>query len=408
MSFRPHLLGPWRRAFQISLAALVALIPFLGINGNALLRLDIPTLTLELLGHRFRIEELYLAWLFVLGLIFLFLFSTLIMGRVWCGWACPQTSLADLSEKLFATKWLRPFRHLITFLVSLWVGATFVWYFLSPADFFALLIVGKLGAWPLGTTLVVAAFVFLDFIFVGRLFCREFCPYGRFQTLLVDQGTLCLQATPDHLKRCIDCKSCLRVCPTGIDIRQGYQIECINCARCLDACRIVMARRGEEGIVRYTFGARDLTWKALLTPKSIGLGLLVVFIGLGTLFLGSHRATASFKIGRSSLIASRLTEGGRQLTFFSGSIASRRQTPQQFTLSVSNQAGETLPIKGLTEFTLFGNEKRDLTLAVESPIVRGGKPLPITFRLVAEQDGSQIDVAAYLAPADFANTNKLK
>ncbi|MDD5758100.1 MAG: 4Fe-4S binding protein [Desulfobulbaceae bacterium] len=408
MSSRPHLLGPWRRTFQICLAALVALIPFLGVNGKALLRLDIPALTLELIGHRFRIEELYLAWLFVLGLIFLFLFLSLIMGRVWCGWACPQTSLADLSEKLLAKKGLRPFRHLIAFLVSLWAGATFVWYFISPGDFFDLLIAGKLGSWPLGTTLIVAAFVFLDFIFVGRLFCREFCPYGRFQTLLVDQGTLCLQATPEQLKRCIDCKSCLRVCPTGIDIRQGYQIECINCARCLDACRVVMARRGEEGIIRYTFGVNDLTWKAMLTPKSIGLGLLVVVIGLTTLFLASHRATASFEIGRSSLISSRLTEGGRQLTFFRGSIASRRQTPQQFILSASSQTGEPLTIKGSTNFTLLGNEKRDLSLAVDTPIIRGGKPLPITFTLVVKEDGSQIEVKAYLAPADLTNQNASK
>lgn len=408
MSFRPHLLGPWRRAFQISLAVLLALIPFLRVDGNALLRLDIPSLTLELIGHRFRIEELYLAWLFVLGLIFLFLFITLIMGRVWCGWACPQTSLADLSEELFAKKGLRPYRHLIIVLVSLWAGATFVWYFISPSDFFVLLFAGKLGAWPLGTTLVVAACVFLDFLFVGRLFCREFCPYGRFQTLLVDQGTLCLQATPEHLKRCIECKSCLRVCPTGIDIRLGYQIECINCARCLDACRVVMARRGEEGIIRYTFGVNDLSWKAMLTPKSIGLGLLVASIGLGALFLGSHRPTASFKIGRSNFIASRLTEGGRQLTFFSGSIASRRQTPQQFLLSATSQAGETLTIKGATQFTLTGNEKRDLSLAVDTPIITGGNPLPITFRLLAKEDGSQIDVKAYLAPADLTHQNIAK
>jgi len=373
-----------------------------------MLRLNIPALTLELAGHRFRIEELYLAWLFVLGLIFVFLLLTLALGRVWCGWACPQTSLADLIEKLNKSKGLRPYRYFITLFVSLWAGATFVWYFISPFDFFSRLGAGQLGGWPLGTTLVVAALLFVDSTVVGRLFCREFCPYGRFQSLLVDQGTLCLQAPAEQLKRCIDCKSCLRVCPTGIDIRQGYQIECINCARCLDVCRTVMAKRGEEGIIRYTFGVNDLGWRALLTVKTVGIALIVAVIGLSTVFLASHRASASFKIGRSSQLASRVTEGGQQRTFFSGSIASRRQTPQQFTLSVTNQAGQALAIKGSTHFELAGNEKRDITLAVESPIISGSSPSPITFSLLTEEDGSRIDVAAYLTPAEPGNTNTSK
>jgi polyferredoxin len=402
------LIGPWRRAFQFTLAALVAVVPFLGMNGTAFLRMNIPALTLELLGHRFRIEELYLAWLFVLGLIFLFLLLTLVLGRVWCGWACPQTIVTDLLDKLNKNRGLRPFRHLITFFISLWVGATFVWYFISPFDYCSRLYAGQLGGWPLGTSLVVAALVLVDFTIIGRLFCREFCPYGRFQSLLVDRGTLCLQAPADQLGRCIDCKSCLRVCPTGIDIRRGYQIECINCARCLDACRGVMAKRGEAGIIRYTFGVGDLGWQALLTPKTMGLAFIVTAIGLSTVFLASHRASASFKIGRSSLLSSRLTEGGHQRTFFSGSIASRRQTPQQFILSASNQVGQALAIKGVTHFELAGNEKRDITLAVDSPIVSGLSPSPITFSLVKEEDGSRIDVAAYLTPAepDHANTPK--
>ena len=396
---KPHLLGPWRRAFQFGLATLVAGIPFLQINGHALLRLDLPALTLELVGQRFRIEELYLAGLFVLGLLFLFLLLTLTLGRVWCGWVCPQTSLADLAEKLLKDKRLHPLRHLLSALLSLWAGATFVCYFISPLDFWNRLSAGQLEGWPLGTTLVVAALIFVDLTFVGRLFCREFCPYGRFQCVLVDQGTLCLQAQPDQLKRCIDCKSCLRVCPTGIDIRQGYQIECINCARCLDACRTVMAKRGEAGIIRYRFGVNGQGWRALLTAKTGGLTLIVLAIALSTSFLANHRAAASFRLGRSSTVNSRLTEGGHQRTFFSGSIVNRRQTPQQFTLSLVKQTGEALAIKGPTHFDLAGNEKRDITLAVDSPVISGLTPSPITFSLLAEQEGSRLEVAAFLSPA---------
>ena len=400
MPFYPQLIGPRRRLLQLALATLVAGMPFVSIHGNAFLRLDIPGLTLELVGHRFRIEELYLAWLFVLGLIFVFILMAMTLGRVWCGWACPQTALSDLAEVLIKKKALRPFRHLGYLLISLWGGATFVWYFISPFDFMGRLVNGQLWVWPAGTTITVATLLMVDLTFVRRLFCRAFCPYGRFQTVLADKGTLTLQAHPDHIQRCIDCKACLRGYATAIDIRRGYQIECISCARCLDACRTVMARRGEEGITRYTFGQDDLGWRAILTAKTVGVALMVAVIGATTIFLASHRASATFRIGRSVMVASRLTEGGRQFTFFSGSIVNRREKPQQITLSVSSSTGEAVTIKGTTQFTLAGNEKRDINLAVDSPVVSGNRPVPITFSLLSGEDGSRIDIAAYLTAAE--------
>lgn len=381
------------------MTALVAIIPFLRIKGNALLRVDIPALTLELVGHRFRIEEFYLVWLLTLWLIVLFLLLALTLGRIWCGWACPQTALSDLADWLDKKRVLKPFRLLGYLLVSLWAGGTVVWYFIPPFEFFRRLRGGELGPWPTGALLTIAVLVCVDLVLVRRLFCREFCPYGRFQTVLTDKGTLTLQAHPDHSKRCLDCKACLRVCPTEIDIRKGFQIECINCARCLDACRQVMAKRGEEGIIRYTFGERDLGWSALLSVKTVGLTLLLLALGGIVLYLASHRATASFKIGRSVQLASRLTESGRQFTFFSGSIANRREGTRHFALTVRSGQGEPLAIKGPAQLELAGSEKRDLNLAVESPVVTGPDPLPITFTLLSAEDGSRLEVRAFLTPA---------
>jgi len=400
--------GPWRRAFQWSLAALLAATPFLSTQDVAILRLDIPALTLELAGHRFRIEELYLVWLFILSLIFLFLLTTLLLGRVWCGWACPQTALSDLGEWLYRRQWPQVIRHLGFLLVSLWSGATFVWYFMAPAEYLTLLAGGQLGVWPLGTTVVIASMVFIDLTMIRRLFCRDFCPYGRFQTILLDRGTLTLQAKAEDLRRCIDCKSCLRVCPTGIDIRAGYQIECINCARCIDACRKVMARRGEEGIIRYTFGQADLGWTSIFSVKTLALALIALTLGSATLFLASHRPTASFKIGRAAQLPSRLTGNGRQQTFFNGSIANRRETQEEFTITVSGSAEQTLSIKGPATFTLAGNEKRDITLAVDSPRIPGPAPMPITFVLATAAGGPPLTIAAYLTPAADSGANTPK
>lgn len=402
----PHSFGPWRRAFQCFLSALLALIPFLSIHGIALLRVDIPTLTLELAGHQFRIEELYLLLLFILALIFLFILTTLILGRVWCGWACPQTALSDVADWLSKHKIFRPLRHLGFLVLSLWAGATFVWYFMPPGQYFSLLAAGQLGIWPLGTTMVITGLILVDFTFIRRLFCRDFCPYGRFQTVLVDKGTLTLQAPAEELRRCIDCKSCLRVCPTGIDIREGYQIECINCARCLDACRKVMAKRGEQGIIRYTFGLDDMGWTSILSVKTVAIALIVILIGSAAIFLASHRPAANFKIGRAAMLPSRLTDNGRQQTFFNASITNRRETPEMFTLAVTDHSTRPLTIKGPANFTLTGNEKRDLTLAVDSPRILGPTPLPITFTLVAAGDESKIAISAYLTPAEDNGSQK--
>lgn len=383
----------------MTLAALVAIIPLIRIQGRPLFRIDIPALALEMGGHSFRIEEFYLVWLLVLGLIFLFVLLALTLGRAWCGWGCPQTALCDLTDWLTHNSPWRRFRHLLYLLVSLWLGVTVVWYFVPPFEFFNRLHQGRLGGWPAGTVVTITALTYFNLTAVRRLFCREFCPYGRFQTVLTDQGTLTLQVPPDHRHRCLECKACLRACPTGIDIRQGLQIECINCARCLDACRTVMARRGEEGIIRYTFGPHDLGGSALIIAKRVGLGLLVIAIAVTTLYLASHRAPASFRIGRSPALASRTTEKGQQLTFFSGSIANRRETTQRFTLRVTTAQGHPLTIKGRDHFTLTGNEKRDLTLAVESPPITGATPMPITFTLLVEGGTARIEADAFLAPA---------
>lgn len=385
---------------QLAIVALVTVTPFIRIRGISLLRLDIPALTMELAGHRFRIEELYLVWLAALGFILLFILMALTLGRVWCGWACPQTILSDLSEWLIKKKLPGRIRSGLYLLASLWAGATVVWYFLSPYEFLERLASGRLGVWPIGTLLTVATLTLINLLWVRRLFCREFCPYGRFQTVLTDNGTLTIQAQPAHLQRCLNCNSCLKVCPTGIDIRRGFQIECISCGRCLDACRRVMAKRGEEGIIRYTFGQADLGWRSLLTVKTVGLALLVATIGATALFLASHRATASFRIGRSALVASRLTEEGRQHTFFSGSITNRRETVRHFSLTAAAANGEPLIVKGPTHFTLAGNEKRSLNLAIDSPAITGPGPQPITFRLLTAEDGSRLEIDAYLAPAE--------
>ena len=379
-SIRPHRLGPWRQLFQWVCTLTLLAVPFVRIDGSSLLRLDLPTLSLLAFGHTFRIEELYLFLLFTIVIVLGFLLVTLALGRAWCGWACPQTTLVDLAEGFarligvqvtagrFAGKvWQKSVLQLFYLAVALLVAANLVWYFVSPYDFFARLQAGDLGGAVLLTLAVTAAVFWFDLAFIRRLLCREFCPYGRFQSVLVDPGTLTLRFHPDEAQRCIRCNACVRACPTGIDIRRGYQIECINCGRCLDACREVMARRNQPGIIRYTFGMENKGLKALLNVRTV-LVLVALTVIMTTLVLSAvHLPAANIKLSRTAAPPRHLDDG-RLVNFFTAYVTHRETAPETYTLSAHLANGAPLEIRGATtDLRLAPGERRRLDFAVVAP-----------------------------------------
>jgi len=406
----PPRLGPWRRTFQWCTSLLLLAIPFIRSGGQSLLRLDIPTLSLQLFGSTLHLEELYLFLLLALALIFLFLLVTLAFGRAWCGWACPQTTLSDLSEGLarrlglelkagrfYGAPWRRGLLHLFLMTLSLLVGANLVWYFISPYTFFPLLLSLSL---PLGAViplLVTALVVYLDMVWLRRLFCREFCPYGRFQTVLVDPGTLTLRYHPDHADRCIQCGACVRACPMGIDIRRGYQVECINCGRCLDACREVMARRGQSGIIRYTFGVDGKGLAALVNLRMLLVGAAFTLLSAVLVVATLNRPEATLKLARAGTIAPRPLEDGRVATMFTTVIANRSSGPLSLTLSAHDDEGNFLELRGPVEqLQVQPNERRQLSILLVTPAPRQRQR--VDFKLSNSQGETLASSRAYLDP----------
>lgn len=394
---------PWRRRLQILIAALIFLIPFIKFGDKSLFKLDLPALTLHLAGSAFRIEELYIFWVLVLCFIFLFILTTIILGRVWCGWLCPQTAFVDLAET--ATRYLgkklppfalRALKHSIYFAAGLIVGANFVWYFLAPDTFFQRLMNGHLGLWPSGTVITICLIIYIDLAFVGRIFCKEFCPYGRFQTILTDKGTLTLQAHPEHIDRCINCQACVNVCPTGIDIRKGFQIECINCAQCIDACTKIMAAKKQPAIIQYTFGIEDRGWRSIFTPKTISVSFVVLGLFVTFFFLTNHRTAAILKIGRSSVIQSKIIAGNQQATFFKGALINRSQKKATLHIKVHNAQGELLKTRGMMTFMLAGGEKKDVSFAVISPAMTSSQSIPIVFGIYNTEGKMLTEHGAFL------------
>jgi cytochrome c oxidase accessory protein FixG len=392
--------GGRRKVFQWCGAAAVLGVPFLRWGGQSLLRVDLGTRSLLAFGHTFRLEEFPLVLPLVLALITTLLLFTLVFGRVWCGWACPQTLWSDLVEavarrlgarmrgrQLLATPVQKIVFHLVCAALGLVVGANLVWYFLPPAAYLADLLRGELPAPAMITTLAAAGVVYLDLGYVRRTFCAELCPYGRFQATLVDRGTLTLQVLPGEGARCIECGACVAACPTGVDVRRGSDAGCINCGRCLDACAAVMARRDEAGLIGYTWGSGAHSPRALLTPRT-ALVFAVALVAWSALFVAAGQSEPlAFSVRRSSTAEPRMVADDRFVTFFTGAVTNRTADTLELTL-VARSGEHPLEVRGPgRELALTPGERATVEFALVAPLPDEAGPVAATLAWVI--DGAQ-------------------
>ena len=247
-------------------------------------------------------------------------FLTVLAGRVWCGYACPQSvwtwvflwaervAEGDRSKRIkldaapLSVKKLvrRGSKHGLWLLISLLTAITFVGYFTPIRDLARDLFVLEASGWAVFWVLFFTAATYLNAGWLREKVCFHMCPYGRFQSSMVDADSMVISydsergeprgsrrkgVTPAsaELGDCIDCQLCVQVCPTGIDIRDGLQMGCIGCAACIDACDSIMDKMGyARGLVRYA-SERDLKGGKtnLLRPRLVGyFAFLVVMIGL--------------------------------------------------------------------------------------------------------------------------------
>ena len=248
-------------------------------------------------------DFIYLAALLIISAWLLFL-VTAVAGRVWCGFACPQTVYTEIfmwierkiegarSARIrldrqpwtFDKLWRKLAKHSAWGLVALWTGISFVGYFTPIRSLMAQLTVLGLGPWEWFWIGFYSLATYGNAGWLREQVCKYMCPYARFQSAMFDKDTLIVTydrergeprgvQTPDKSKGdCIDCTMCVQVCPTGIDIRNGLQYECIGCAACVDACNSVMDRIDlPRGLIRYsTDRAMERHW----SPRQIGARIL--------------------------------------------------------------------------------------------------------------------------------------
>ncbi|MEA1982366.1 MAG: cytochrome c oxidase accessory protein CcoG [Campylobacterota bacterium] len=347
---------PWRikRYYVYALATMVALVlPWIVVDGNHFFLLSFDKMKLHLAFIQFDMQELYLMP-FLLMLMFLGIFGmTVVGGRVFCGWVCPQTVFRVIYRDLIETKILglrgriknkqkepdmskpeNKVKKVIAVLMwsalALVAGADFIWYFIPPEDFFAYIQDPAEHMTMIGFVLGVALFLIYDIVFLKENFCVYVCPYSRVQSVLYDEHTVMalydthrggdiyeghdkqftkqkeLQAfTP--AAECTTCESCVTVCPTHIDIRQGLQLECINCLECVDACTTVMGKLGKPSLVTWSSDYEIIDQKGktnFFRPKVLAYGALLVIISIILGMMGSTKEHMLLNINKETRLYS--------------------------------------------------------------------------------------------------------
>ncbi len=325
-----------RRIVAYGLLVLFSALPWIQIGGHPALMVNVAEWRLHLFGATLLATDSLLFALSVL-LIFLGVFmATAVFGRVWCGWACPQTIYMEFVfrplERLFTGRagiggepradvagWRKLAMYAAYLVICLHLSQTFVSYFVGAENLAQWIWKSPLdhpGAF--GVVVAVTVAMMIDFAYWREQLCILGCPYGRLQSVLLDKSS-CIVAYDERrgeprgkLQRepveaserhgdCVDCTLCVQVCPTGIDIRNGLQLECVNCTQCIDACDHVMDRIGKpRGLIRYA-SQEGLAGRAarLIRPRVvIYAGLMLVLVGV-LAFAASRRTGTDVTVLRA-------------------------------------------------------------------------------------------------------------
>lgn len=277
----------YRRWFGYALILFYAGLPWIHIGGYPAVFFDIANRQFHVLGATFTPHDSWLLFFFITGLGFALFFISAVLGRIWCGWACPQTVFLEHvyrrierwidgnatarrqldRKKMNGSKLLkRVIKHSLYILISGIIAHIFLSYFVSIEQLSAWIRLGP-GEHPktFGFILVFSAILYGNFFWFREQLCLVICPYGRLQSALVDDDSMIigydekrgeprgtLRDKSSEIGDCISCNRCVEVCPTGIDIRHGLQLECIGCANCIDACNEIMERNNRpKNLIRY-------------------------------------------------------------------------------------------------------------------------------------------------------------
>jgi cytochrome c oxidase accessory protein FixG len=403
------------------------LLPWATWEGRQAVLFDLPARKFYIFGLTFWPQDFFfMAWLLIIAALALF-FVTAMAGRLWCGYACPQTVWTEAfiwmeritegnhsqRRKLDQGPWTRQkllrktAKQVLWIGFSLWTGFTFVAYFTPASELGPKLLGFSAGPWE---TFWVLFYGFATYGNAGLLreqVCKYMCPYARFQSAMFDKDTMIISYDDRRgeprggrgrsvdprsagLGDCIDCNMCVQVCPTGIDIRQGLQIECIACAACVDVCNDVMDKmKYPRGLIRYTthHAMESQQPVRVLRPRVMIYGalLLVLLVGFGHAV--ATRSTLIVDVIRDRNTLYRELPGGLVENVYTITLVNKTEVDRQYSISARGLPGLAVEIDTALPVASAPGEVRRLPLRMRAPaseVPPGGTEV----RLVVEAHGT--------------------
>lgn len=422
--------GGWTNARRISALVLIviyAALPWIQIGGYPAVYLDTDAMRFHFFGLTFVSHDIWLGFFLITGLGFGLFYLTSLLGRIWCGWACPQTVFlehiyrrierwiegdAPKRRRLDDSPWnaerllKRGSKHVIFFLISAAIAHLFMAYFVSLPKLWAMMSSNPRENWSVFLfVFVFTGLLYFNFAFFREQLCIIICPYGRLQSVLIDDHSVVIgydelrgeprgKASQEGVGDCIDCNRCVQVCPTGIDIRQGLQLECVGCANCIDACDAIMDKLGRpRGLVRYgsmqSLAGLKTKW---IRPRIIAYTVLML-LGLTALTLSIRSlSSASLTVWRLGGPPYHVDETYVRNQYMMR-ITNRENNPAHFNLTLEGTSGDTV-VNGLEGDILIdgnGDVLKALIVMVPRKSYTGDSKLKLNVRneqgrIMAERD----------------------
>jgi cytochrome c oxidase accessory protein FixG len=427
-----------RKLAVFILLGLFYLVPWLSWDGRQAVLFDLPARKFYIWGLVLWPQDfIFLTWLLILLGLSLFFFTAL-AGRLWCGYACPQTVWTEVflwterwiegdrnkRLKLQKSPWNRgklfkkSSKHFVWIVFSFWTGVSFVGFFVPMGSLVESISHADVNGWPLFWTLFYGGATYANAGFMREQVCKYMCPYARFQSAMFDRDTLIItydqkrgeprgararssDRSQQSLGDCVDCTVCVQVCPTGIDIRKGLQYECIACAACVDACDSVMDKVGyPRGLIRYTTQhALDGRQTKVLRGRTYVYATLLSLIFVGGVVALVNRKTADLDVIRDRNALYRETGHDEIENVYLLRVLNKRMTPRTFNLTVEGLGSARID-GGIPHWQLAGGEVYTTAVRVEVPgdTIHGGHTL--RFVLTDDATGQRLlaEKARFIAP----------
>jgi cytochrome c oxidase accessory protein FixG len=430
----------WRVIAVWVLLGIYYLLPWIRWEGRQAVLFDLPARKFHIFALTLWPQDFYfLTWLLVIAALSLFFFTAL-AGRLFCGYACPQTvwtetflwmeRLAEGSRsqqmKLARAPWTaekvlrKGGKQLMWISFALWTGFTFVGYFTPITELAGLIASFSTGPWETFWVLFYGGATYVNAGFMREQVCKYMCPYARFQSAMFDRDTLIItyderRGEPrgarkkgvDYKARglgdCVDCTMCVQVCPTGIDIRQGLQYECIACAACIDACDEVMDKVGyPRGLIRYdTQHGLEGKRKRVLRPRTIVYASLLALLvtGFGVTLSGRNVVGVDVIRDRNALFRER--SDGRIENVYNLKILNKDREAHEFRILGTGLDGLEVDYAGPTVWVGPGAvQSVPVRIRVPRSSVKGGTDLVFSIEATDRPELTASGKARFIAPTD--------